>query len=131
MHPLDVEVLGLLSLMEILNAPVGEFEGIAQVAVGVLPGLFEALGSDLKRFRTEVIELLGEFNQGLITFQPNTAQDGIDRGLRLLLGIPGGATGDPVEFLFCKGDVMETTQQGRRCCLAARRCHRREEGRLC
>jgi hypothetical protein len=131
MHPLDVEVLWLLSLMEILNAPVGEFEGIAQVAVGVSPGLFEAFGSDLKRFRTEVIELLGQFNQGLISFQANTGQDGVDCGLRLLLGIPCGATGDPVEFLLRLVDVVETTQQKRRSCLAARRCHWLHLDHLC
>ena len=125
MHPLDLQVLGLLALVKILNAAVGQFEGVAQVRARLLPGLGQLLRSHLQWFGSEAIEAFGELDQRLVAVLFDLGQDLLNRAHSLLLGLSRGATGKAIQCLFRRCDVMKTTQQRGHGGLAARRCHRR------
>ena len=91
-NPLHVEVLGLLTLMKILDAAVRQLQGISQVGGSLIPGLTQLCGGDLERIRPETVELLGECHQCRITVVAHPFEDRFNGGSRIPLGCSSGAS---------------------------------------
>lgn len=60
MDSFDIEIQGPLTLVEILNPPVGKFQSIPQIGWGGIPGILKFSAGDLKRVRDKSVELLCE-----------------------------------------------------------------------
>tara|TARA_B100001121_G_scaffold277394_1_gene267301 strand:- start:229 stop:507 length:279 start_codon:yes stop_codon:yes gene_type:complete len=91
MHALNIEVLGFLTLVKILDPTVGKLKGIPQIRWAVLPGLLHLSRRHPQRVRKETVELLGERHQSAVTFSAHALDDGFDRGCGLPLCLPGCA----------------------------------------
>ena len=125
MNALHIEVLRLLAQVEILNAAMGQLQGVSQVRGAVIPGPFQFRGGDAQRVRSETIELFGQCHQSLITLAAHTLDDGFNRGRGIPLGLSGGACGDPIELLLRLCCAVKAPGQTGRLLLSAQGAHRR------
>ena len=94
--PFDLQVLGLLSLVKVLNAAVCQLECVAQVRGCLLPGLDQLFRGHLQRLRTEPIEAFGELNQGPVALVFDLGEDLLDGVRSLLLRLSSGALGEAI-----------------------------------
>ena len=108
-HPFDIKVQRFLSLVEILNSSMGQFQSVSQIGRRFMPGALKLCGRDLKWIGDKSVELCRERLNSLISIPANLVQDGFDAFCCFSLGLASGAGRNAIEFQFRIAPYVDAT----------------------